>query len=123
MRMAELEQQLINKKKTVAELVNIIGLRTDRNPNFSVLLGAGCSISSGIKSASTLIQEWRSELCPGVSDVEEQKNSYVPIILIGTILTKNTLHYLRENSIYSVTEGCLWKERSLEKLHPLVMLI
>ena len=39
MRLAEFEQQLINKKKTVAELASIIGLRTDRNPNFSVLLG------------------------------------------------------------------------------------
>jgi hypothetical protein len=74
MRLSDLEKQLINKKKDVAELANLIALRTDRNPNFSILLGAGCSVSSGIKSASSLISEWRSSFCNGITGVEEQKN-------------------------------------------------
>lgn len=54
---------LNHKRRTVKDLVRFIQTRSDQNPNYSLLLGAGASITSGIRSASELIKLWRSELC------------------------------------------------------------
>ncbi|MCE7567939.1 SIR2 family protein [Aliivibrio fischeri] len=39
-------------------LINI--LKTTNNPNFTLFLGAGSSVTSGVKNATALITEWRS---------------------------------------------------------------
>lgn len=64
MKIEEIAHQLPkNKKKTVNDLARFISNRTDQNPNFTLLLGAGASVSSGIRSAGELIDIWRNELC------------------------------------------------------------
>lgn len=75
MNIDDLKKQLINKKRTVEELANVISLRTDQNPNYSILLGAGCSVSSGIRSANELINEWRNGYSNHIEakNIEEQK--------------------------------------------------
>ena len=75
MNINDLEKQLFNKKRTIDDLANVISLRTDQNPNYSILLGAGCSVSSGIRSATDLINEWRDEYCrhKEAKNIEEQK--------------------------------------------------
>mgnify|MGYP001344762944 CR=1 FL=1 len=42
-------------------ILNIIKTTKDHHPNFSLFLGAGASITSGIKSASDMITEWRKQ--------------------------------------------------------------
>lgn len=51
-----------NKRRTINELANFISVRTDNNPNYTLLLGAGCSISSGIRSGAELSKIWRDEI-------------------------------------------------------------
>ncbi|WP_341920005.1 SIR2 family protein [Polaromonas sp. YR568] len=51
-----------NKRRTVQDLARFISTRTDNNPNYSLLFGAGCSISSGVRSATQLANLWRQEL-------------------------------------------------------------
>ena len=67
MRLSDLEGQLPSKARTVGDLGRYISTRTDLNPNYTVLLGAGCSVSSGIRSASELIKIWRAELYADLS--------------------------------------------------------
>lgn len=53
----------INKKKSVKDLIRFISNRTDNSiPNFSLLLGAGASVTSGVRSGQTLISDWKKEI-------------------------------------------------------------
>lgn len=47
--------------KPQSHLINIIKSTSDHHPNFTVFLGAGASVSSGVKLASEMINEWRSK--------------------------------------------------------------
>ena len=74
MNIDDLEKQLFAKKRSIADLARFISNRTDNNPNYTLLLGAGCSISSGIRSAGELIIDWRNDLCPAdIRGAEAQK--------------------------------------------------
>lgn len=73
----ELNEQLKHKRKSVDDLISFIKNRYQNEPNYSLLLGAGASVSSGIKSASELIEMWSKEICESnakrgdVSDTKE----------------------------------------------------
>jgi len=58
----KLRKELINKERTIDHLITYCSTRTDNNPNYSLLLGAGCSVTSGIRPATKLIEEWKKEL-------------------------------------------------------------
>ncbi|GEM77536.1 SIR2 family protein [Vibrio sagamiensis] len=50
------------KKKSEYELISFINNRTsERIPNYSLLLGAGCSVTSGIKTGEQLVETWKKE--------------------------------------------------------------
>lgn len=81
MRFSEIEAQIRGKRRTIKDLERFISTRTDQNPNYTLFLGAGCSVTSGVRSASTLSNIWRDELYkalagdkaePGIS-VEKQR--------------------------------------------------
>ena len=57
-----------NKRRSVKDIARFISTRTDNNPNYSLLFGAGCSISSGVRSATELSTLWRKELYESCSD-------------------------------------------------------
>lgn len=53
----------VSKKKSVKDLIRFISNRTDNSiPNFSLLIGAGASVTSGIRSGQTLISDWKNEI-------------------------------------------------------------
>lgn len=54
--------ELQNKCRTIADLVNYIGLEAPSHPNYSIFLGAGASVTSGIKSGGHLVNSWRKEI-------------------------------------------------------------
>lgn len=58
----DIREELKTKERTIYDLTRFIQTRTDDNPNYSLLLGAGCSISSGIRSATELIESWKKEI-------------------------------------------------------------
>lgn len=47
--------------KPQSHLINIIKSTSDHHPNFTVFLGAGASVSSGVKLAHEMINEWRGK--------------------------------------------------------------
>ena len=64
--------------KPQAHLVNIIKNTKDHHPNFVTFLGAGASITSGVNSVETLINQWRIQYynmyCNNGIDIEEFLN-------------------------------------------------
>jgi len=49
-------------KRDKIHLINLIRRRSNNTPNFALLIGAGASASSGVKTASEMIDEWRRQL-------------------------------------------------------------
>lgn len=58
--------EIPHKKKTVAALIRYINNMVDsmntKTPNYSILLGAGASVSSGISCGRALTEEWKEEI-------------------------------------------------------------
>ena len=50
------------KERTVEDLIRLVKNNYEDRPNFSLLLGSGCSFSSGIRTAGELIYDWRREV-------------------------------------------------------------
>jgi len=73
----DLGKELASKRRSVSDIVRFISTRTDHNPNYSLLLGAGCSISSGVRSATTLSNIWREELYLDLSGAHGKKTATV----------------------------------------------
>jgi hypothetical protein len=63
-------RQLSGKRRTYEDLSRFLKSRLGDVANYTMLLGAGCSVSSNIRSASELVEVWRQEtfarLEPGV---------------------------------------------------------
>ncbi len=55
--------ELAHKKRTVSDLIRYIKDITGDTTNYSVLLGAGCSVTSNIQPATELVKSWTIELC------------------------------------------------------------
>lgn len=51
-----------HNKKQKGHLINLIGRRINTTPNFALLIGAGASVSSGVKASNEMIVEWRRQL-------------------------------------------------------------
>ncbi|SBS62946.1 SIR2 family protein [Vibrio splendidus] len=75
----ELHQIDTNKIKSESELIFFIKNKiSDRIPNYSLLLGAGCSVTSDIGTGVDLVQQWKREyfkLKFGCDDYSEDKLS------------------------------------------------
>lgn len=61
-RKSNFRESLAHKRREMHDLANFIGTRAGNTPNYSLLLGAGCSITSGVRSAGELVEEWRRDL-------------------------------------------------------------
>lgn len=62
MKASELGHQLGNKQKSVKDLIEYLNNRSGNSSNYSVLMGAGSSATSGISTGSDLINIWRTEI-------------------------------------------------------------
>ncbi|WP_234191828.1 SIR2 family protein [Pseudacidovorax sp. NFM-22] len=63
MKFHDLRKQFSSKERSIQDLARFIKNRTDHNPNYCLLMGAGCSITSGIRSAAELVKTWREQSC------------------------------------------------------------
>lgn len=54
--------ELQNKIRSIKDLVNYVGKQPPSHPNYSIFLGAGASVTSGINSGGYLVEEWRKEI-------------------------------------------------------------
>lgn len=62
-------EALKHKKRTVADLIRFIGNTAEtesgevvKTPNYSLLLGAGASVTSGVRSGQALVREWKQQV-------------------------------------------------------------
>jgi hypothetical protein len=63
MKYEQLVREISHKKRSIQELITYITTKSDEsNPNYSLLLGAGASATSGIKSGQDLVSEWRKDI-------------------------------------------------------------
>ena len=62
MKFSELKDHVKAKHRSMADLARFVKTRTDSNSNYTLLLGAGCSVTSGIRSATSLCNEWRDQI-------------------------------------------------------------
>lgn len=82
MNLDELKRQLSNKQKTTDDLFRFIRTRTDSNPNYTLFLGAGCSVTSGVRPATSLCDEWRNDIIKNlapelISNTIEEKKEWL----------------------------------------------
>lgn len=62
MKYIELKKELAIKERTINDISRYISNIHDNNPNYCLLLGAGCSVTSGINSGGSLVEKWRQEV-------------------------------------------------------------
>ena len=60
--------KLAHKKRSVKDLVRFIKTKSGNVSNFALLLGAGCSITSGVRSATELSEIWAREIYESYDD-------------------------------------------------------
>ncbi|WP_336750018.1 SIR2 family protein [Pantoea vagans] len=51
-----------SKRRTLIDLATYIKTKSGNSPNYSIFLGAGVSVTSGISSGIQLVEEWRKEI-------------------------------------------------------------
>lgn len=74
MKLEDIKNQLGSKQRYEADLFRFIQTRTDSTPNYTLLLGAGCSISSGIRPATVLCDLWRNEIIANIAPSITEKD-------------------------------------------------
>ncbi|WP_081916350.1 SIR2 family protein [Luteibacter sp. 9135] len=69
-------KQLAGKRRSYEDLSRFLKSRLGEVANYTLLLGAGCSVSSNVRSANALVEIWRREiftrLCPGIEYLREE---------------------------------------------------
>ena len=66
------------KKKSVNDLARYMRNRSDTDiPSYTMLIGAGCSITSGVKSAGTIIDDWKREISESNNISYEKIDEYL----------------------------------------------
>ncbi|WP_429232660.1 SIR2 family protein [Aeromonas salmonicida] len=72
MRYEQLRNELSHKERSISDLIDYIKTKVgEKNPNYSLLLGAGASFTSGINTGVDLINEWRKEIYLRLSGVQQ----------------------------------------------------
>ncbi|GHZ85524.1 hypothetical protein VCSRO177_0047 [Vibrio cholerae] len=62
MQFGDLKKELQHKERSIGDLISYLKTRTGGCPNYSILLGAGASVTSGIESGEQLVTQWRKEI-------------------------------------------------------------
>ena len=98
-----LEKQLSHKKRTLNDLARFIKTKAGKSANFTLLLGAGCSVSSGVRPATRLSEEWARELYNGLNSGRSETD----IQKIREWLQGNQSDWYNKDHEYS----CLFEKR------------
>ena len=90
------KHKLALKKRTVKDLADYIKIKSGASPNYSLFLGAGASVTSGIKTGQELVATWRSEIYSRLSNEE-----YTNAEEATKWLAKNYPDWYDQNNEYS----------------------
>lgn len=93
----DLSNELGHKERTISDLISYLETRTsDITPNYNILLGAGASVTSGVRTGQDLVSEWRKQIYELTSKLEftteEEAKKY--------LLTSQS-HWYSESNEYS----------------------
>ena len=102
MNMDLLSSKLSHKKRSVKDLIRFITTKSGKVPNFALLLGAGCSITSGIRSAATVSKTWLKEIYENETGQSEKD-----VNKIQEYMKSNQSAWYNPNHEYS----CLFEKR------------
>jgi tetratricopeptide (TPR) repeat protein len=99
----EIKSELKQKQRTITDLIRFISIRNDENPNYTLLLGAGCSITSGIRSGGQLINLWREEIYTDLINKDEKSTDKLPYSSEGAVnyLSKKEGGWYNKDNEYS----------------------
>ena len=61
-------KQLQHKQRSVKDLADIISNMCDKHPNYTLMMGSGCSVTSGISTGQELVRQWKKEIYGEYSD-------------------------------------------------------
>lgn len=92
----ETKEKLVSKKRTVKDLADYIKIKSGTSPNYSFFLGAGASVTSGIKTGQELVTKWRAEIYTRLSNQE-----YTDAEEAKKWLSKNHPDWYDQNNEYS----------------------
>ncbi|HGW6474304.1 TPA: SIR2 family protein, partial [Escherichia coli] len=92
----ETKEKLVSKKRTVKDLADYIKIKSGTSPNYSFFLGAGASVTSGIKTGQELVTKWRAEIYTRLSNKE-----YADAEEAKKWLSKNHPDWYDQNNEYS----------------------
>jgi len=97
----KLREELSHKERTIDDLISYIGTRTNNSvPNYSLLLGAGASFSSGIRTGGNLVDVWRQEIYKKLSG----KSDYDVKVAKEFLITNHSNWYSLSNEYSSLFE-------------------
>ena len=106
MKAEELDNLIADKKRSVSSLVRFMNTRAENQSNYAFLWGAGASVSSGVRAASSLVSEWKKELTEEWNIDEEQLEAKLLIMQIlwnrNTALTLIEIWNYRNVWLYKV---------------------
>ncbi|MGR2820033.1 SIR2 family protein [Vibrio vulnificus] len=82
MELEKLCDEIPHKKRSIDELITYITTKSSKTAtNYSLLLGAGASVTSGIKSGQDLVSEWRKDIFQRYNSTtpykEEEASNYL----------------------------------------------
>ena len=61
-KMDEVLKHLSHKERHVSDLAAFLKNKCEKTPNYTLLLGAGCSVTSGVSTGVDLIKQWKNEI-------------------------------------------------------------
>ncbi len=91
----QLREEIGNKEISINQLSEYINNRVDTTPNYSMLLGAGCSVSSGVRPANSLISHWKKQI------FLSENSNYNTSEIDKNELTKQIDDYFRNSKVTS----------------------
>lgn len=92
----DLKSELLHKERKIDDVIRFLSNRTDSHTNYTLLLGAGCSVTSGIRTGGQLIEEWRKDIYLQLSKEVEYDYDKAK-----TYLSKNHGSWYNINNEYS----------------------
>ncbi|MDZ5515213.1 SIR2 family protein [Vibrio fluvialis] len=96
-----LEDELKHKERSIKDLVAYLKTRTSNtSPNYNLLLGAGASFTSGIRTGQHLVDEWRKDEYQMLSG----ENDYTADIAKKYLITEQGSWYTESNEYSSLFE-------------------
>lgn len=69
-------EHLSHKERHISDLTSFLRNMCDKTPNYTLFLGSGCSVTSGVNSGADLIKQWKEEIYAENAKTGEGKEEF-----------------------------------------------